>query len=129
MRTSLSIGALVLAVIAAAISVLDDAQEGIAFFAVTSLGAGVQAWATRGEFAGPRRRVAIAIAWAWLIAAVWIDLLLAWYQAAASRTTPTPEATYLGLTATVYHLFALHAGALLVLLAAHLPERWVAARR
>ena len=75
------------------------------------------------------RRLAIAIAWAWLIAAVWIDLLLGWYQAVASRTPPTPEATYLVLTATVYHLIALHGGALLVMLAAHVPERWVTARR
>jgi hypothetical protein len=39
----------------------------------------------------------------WLIAAAWIGVLLLMYQS-ASRPQPEPEATYLGLTATIYHL-------------------------
>lgn len=121
MRVWFATGAAALALLAALVSILDNAQEAIAFFAVAGVAAGVQAWSVREPFAGNRRRLAIGIAVIWLIAAVWIGVLLLMYQS-ASRPPPEPEATYLGLTATVYHLIALYGGAGLVALAAFAPR-------
>ena len=127
MRTNLSAAAAILSVIAGAVSLIDDAQEASAFFLVAAVVASIQAAAAKVPFAGPRRRLSRILAWAWVIAVVWIDALLVMYQSAA-RPTPEPEATYLGLTATAFHVIALHAGAVLVLLSAYVPERWVLAR-
>ncbi|MBA3779204.1 MAG: hypothetical protein H0X16_07900 [Chloroflexi bacterium] len=88
---------------------------------MAAVAAGVQAWSVREPFAGGRRRLAIGIAVLWLIAAIWTGVLLLVFQS-ASRPPPEPEATYLGLTATVYHLIALYGGAGLVALAAFLPR-------
>lgn len=123
MRVSLSVGAVALAVIAVGVSILDNAQEGVAFFAAAAILAAVQAWGAREPFAGGRRRLSIGIAAAWLIAAAWVGLLLVMSQG-ASRPEPEPEATYLGLTATIYHLVALYGGAVLVTLSAFLPRSW-----
>ena len=41
----------------------------------------------------------------------------------ASRPPPTPEATYLGLTATLYHLVGLYGGLVLMLGGAFGPDR------
>lgn len=123
MRQWSSVGAATLASIAVVVSVLDDAQEAVAFFVVAGIVAAIQAWLAAEPIAGARRGVSIAIAVAWLIATLWIDVLLLMYQG-ASRPPPEPEATYLGLTATIYHLVALHGGAVLVTLSASLPRRW-----
>lgn len=128
MRVWLATAAAALAILAVLVSILDNAQEALAFSAVAAVATGVQAWSVREPFAGNRRRLAIGIAVVWLIAVVWIDVLLAMYQS-ASRPPPEPEATYLGLTATVYHLLALHGGAALVSLAAFLPRGPVGARQ
>jgi len=123
MRVWLATAAVALALLAVLVSLLDNAQEALAFFTVATVAAGVQARSVREPFAGNRRRLAIGIAVLWLIAVIWIDVLLLMYQS-ASRPPPEPEATYLGLTATVYHLVALHGGAGLSALAAFLPRGW-----
>ena len=117
MRVRCALGAALLAAMALVVSILDDSAEGIAFFSAAAPGAAVQAWAVREPYGGARRRVAIALAVAWLVAAVWIGVLLVMYQS-ASRPLPEVEATYFGLTATAYHLVALYGGAVLVAVAA-----------
>lgn len=49
------------------------------------------------------------------------------YNTVWQATGPPPgaEATYLGLTATVYHLLGLYGGVLLALAAAFAPDRWM----
>jgi hypothetical protein len=126
-RVWFATAAVALALIAGLVSILDNAQEPLAFFAVTAAAAGLQAWFVREPFAGSRRRLAIGLAVHWLFAVLWIDVLLVMYQS-ASRPPAEPEATYLGLTATVYHLIALHGGAALVTLAAFLPRGTAGAR-
>jgi lysylphosphatidylglycerol synthetase-like protein (DUF2156 family) len=120
MRAWLALSACGLAVVAAVVSVLDGAREPLALFTVAAVLAGVQAWAVREPYLGWRRGLGIGIAVVWLMAAVWIGALLVMYNA-ASRPPPEPEATYLGLTATVYHLVALYGGALLVAIAGLQP--------
>jgi len=120
-RQWISAVAALLCAVALAVSVLDDAAEALAFFTVALVAAALQAWAGREPYEGPRRGVSVAIALLWWIAAAWIGVLLLMYQSGSSRPEPLPEATYLGLTATVYHLVALYGGALLVAVAAAWP--------
>jgi len=120
MRSWLSAGALALAIIAVVVSLLDGAGEALGFFIVAATAAGVQLWAGREPSAGWRRRIGIGVAVGWVIAAAWIGALLVMYQA-ASRPPPGPEMTFLGLTATVYHLVALSGGAVLVTVSALPP--------
>jgi hypothetical protein len=122
LRFWLSAAATALALIAVVVSVVDGAQEALAFFIVAAAAGGLQTWAARELFIGLRRRISIGIAVAWLIAAAWIGVLLLMYLG-ASRPPPEPEATYIGLTATVYHLVALYGGAVLVSLSAFLRGR------
>jgi hypothetical protein len=49
---------------------------------------------------------------------------LVWYQAMGSSRPPSaPEATYLGLTATVYHVIGLFGGAALMAISGFAPDR------
>lgn len=52
------------------VSILDNSAEGIAFFSAAAPAAAIQAWAVREPYGEARRRVAIALAVAWLVAAV-----------------------------------------------------------
>ena len=65
-----------------------------------------------------------------MLAAVWVGVLLVMSVTVwqASSPPPRPEDTYLGLTATVYHLVGLYAGAALMLLSAFGPDRWLGER-
>jgi len=121
-RRGLSAAAAVLSLVALLVSVLDSAQLEAAFFALAAVAAGVQAWVAREPFDGARRNLGRGIALGWLGVAIWTGVLLAMFQE-ASRPAPQPEATYLGLTATVYHVAAFYGGTVLVLLAAVLPPR------
>lgn len=121
MRFRLSAAATALALVAVAVSLLDNAQPALAFFIVAAVAAGLQMWSSRGPFVGLQRWISIGVAVVWLIAAVWIGVLLVMFQSAL-RPPPEPEATYLGLTATIYHLGALYGGAALVNLSAFLPR-------
>lgn len=121
MRVRCALGTALLAAITLVVSILDNSAEGIAFFSAAAPGAAIQAWAVREPYGGVRRRVAIALAVTWLVAAVWIGVLLVAYQS-ASRPPPEIEATYFGLPATAYRLVALYGGAVLVAMAALLPR-------
>lgn len=60
------------------------------------------------------------VATVWLAAAFIIGALLIWHRVmcACSMPFPAPEATYLGLTATVYHVAAVYLGGALMAVAA-----------
>lgn len=119
MREGLALAATVLCLVALIVSLLDDAQEAVAFFSVAAVVMLVHRRAVREPFEGRRATFAGLIAIASLLAVAWIDALLVMFQALGSRGAPTPpEATYLGLTASVYHLVALHASAALVTISA-----------
>lgn len=127
-RPWFSIAALILTVIAALVSVLDGDSVELAFFVLLALAALTQAWLVRTPDITWARRGGQGIAIGWVVAAVWIGVLLAMYQG-ASRPPPAPEEHYLGLTATVYHLVAVYAGALLVAIAAFGPRSLLDVRR
>jgi hypothetical protein len=102
---------------------LDGDADIVPFFVGLTVLGGVQAVAVREPFAGVRVWIGRAVAITWAFAAAWIGALLVMYQAACgcSMPLPAPEATYLGLTATVYHLAGTFGGGVLVLLSAFLP--------
>lgn len=112
------LGAAALAGIATLVAQLDADADIVPFFVGLTFAGGLQAWAAAHT---PRTRahraVVIGVALAWLVAAVWIGALLAWHRllCACSMPPPSPELTYLGLTATVYHLVGVYGGLVLVL--------------
>jgi hypothetical protein len=124
-RSVLALAASALAGLAAVIASLDGDADIVPFFVALTLGGAVAGWATQPPFAGVRRTLARAIAFAWLVAAGWVGVLFAmsftvW---AGSGPPPAPETTYLGLTATIYHLGGLYAGLPLIWAAAFAPDR------
>jgi hypothetical protein len=102
-RSLLAIGAAVLAALAAAVSQLDGDIDLVPFFVGLTVLGGVGMVAT-----------------AWVAAAFIIGGLLLWERAlcACSGPIPTAEATYLGLTATVYHVAGVYLGGALMAVAA-----------
>jgi hypothetical protein len=53
---------------------------------------------------------------------VWAGALLLWYVIGGGvGPAPGPETTYLGLTATIYHLIGLFGGAVFALIGAYAP--------
>jgi hypothetical protein len=120
-RSLLAIAAGLLAALAAIVANQDGDGDIVPFFVALTLAAGIAAWAVHEPFVGPRRTLARGIAVAWLGAAGWIGVLLLWFQAACGCSMPAPiapEATYLGLTATMYHLVGVYLGGALVTVAA-----------
>ncbi len=126
MRSALGLAASALAGLAAVIASLDGDGDIVPFFVGLTFAGGVAAWAAHPPFAGPRVRVAKAVALVWLVAAIWVGVLLlmsltVWQ---ASGPHPTPDRSYLGLPATAYHLVGLYGGAVLVLLLAFGRSGW-----
>lgn len=126
MRSALGLAASALAGLAAVIASLDRDPYIVPFFVGLTFAGGVAAWAAHPPFEGARRRVAQGIALTWLVAAVWVGVLLVMYVTVwqASTAPPTPTQTYLGLPATAYHLVGLYAGAALVLVLAFGRPSW-----
>jgi hypothetical protein len=120
MRSTLALGGSALAALAAAIASLDGDADIVPFFVGLTFLGGLGAWAMHEPFVGRRVLVGRAVGVVWLGAAAWIGVLLVWYQTACGCSYPSrpPEATYLGLTATVYHLAGLYLGGALVAVAA-----------
>ncbi len=129
MRSLLGLAAMVLTALATVVASQDSDADIVPFFVGLTVAAGIEAWAAHPPFEGRRRWTARLIASLWLIAALWIAVLLVMYQAMGSRPPPQPEDTYLGLTATVYHLIGVYGGALLVLASTVGPEAWFEGRR
>jgi hypothetical protein len=124
MRSLLGLAAMVLAGLATVVASQDGDVDIVPFFVGLTVAAGIEAWAAHPPFEGRRRWTARLIASLWLIAAVWIAVLLVMYQAMSSRPPPPPEDTYLGLTATIYHLIGVYSGAVLVAISAFGPDAW-----
>jgi hypothetical protein len=123
-RAWFSIAAGLLSAVALIVSVLDNAPEPLGFFAVATLAALIQAWCLRDPEALELRRLAVGIALAWVAGAIFIGVMLLVYQS-GTRPPPAAEKTYLGLTATVYHVIGVYGGALATLIAAVGPRRWL----
>jgi len=119
-RSMLGLAASAVAGLAAIIANQDGDGDIVPFFVGLTLIGGVEAWAAHPPFIGRRRRLAQGVALLWLLAAVWTAVLLLAF-AQASGPPPQPEDTYLGLTATVYHVVGLFGGAVLVLISAFGP--------
>lgn len=126
MRSLIGLGASALAGLAAVIASLDGDADIVPFFVGLTFLGGVEAWAAHPPFAGPRRWLARGTALLWLVAAAWVGVLLLMYQAlCACSSPPRPtEDTYLGLTATIYHLIGLYGGAVAVVISAVGPDGW-----
>lgn len=129
-RSSLAIAASAFAALAAVVASLDGDADIVPFFVGLTFAGGVGAWALHEPISPSRRLLAKGLAAAWVIASVWIGALLVWFQIACGciGPTPPPEATYLGLTATVYHLVGLYLGGALIFVAAYSRGRWLPVR-
>ena len=119
-RSLLAILASALAAVAGLVSQLDGDIDLVPFFVgLTVLGA-TGAFVVRAPYPERRRIFGVMIATAWIAAALTIGGLLVWEQAlcGCSRPEPIAEATYLGLTATAYHLAGVFLGGALMTVAA-----------
>jgi hypothetical protein len=116
MRSALGLVVSGLSGIAAIIASLDGDGDIVPFFVGLTFAGGLAAWAAHPPFEGSRRQIARGVALVWLLAGVWVGVLLVMSMTVwqASSPPPTPEETYLGLRASVYHLVGLYAGAVLV---------------
>jgi hypothetical protein len=119
-RSSLAIGAALVAGLAGVVASQDGDADIVPFFIGLTVLAGVGAWALHEPYAGQRRLLARGIGVTWLGAAGWIGALLLWQQAlcGCSSPPPVPAETYLGLTATIYHLAGVYLGGALMAVAA-----------
>ncbi len=124
MRSLLGLAASALAGLATIVADLE--RSIVPFFVGLTFFAGVEAWAAHSPFVGPRRILARGIAVTWLVAAVWIGVLLVNYQLACACSGPPPPPTqyYAGLPGDAYHLTALYGGLVLILVSAFGPDRW-----
>ena len=119
-RSLLALGAGLLAALAAIVASQDGDSDLVPFFVGLTFLGGIGAWAVQEPYAGTRRLIARAIAVGWVVAAIAVGVLLLWSQALCACTgpVPPPQATYIGLTATVYHVAALFVGGALMAVAA-----------
>ena len=120
-RSTLAIGAAFLAGLAGIVASQDGDADIVPFFIGLTVLAGLGAWAVHEPYRGRRQTLARGIGVVWLGAAGWIGALLLWQQALCGCSYPAPiapEATYLGLTATIYHLAGVYLGGALVAVAA-----------
>ena len=119
-RNLLAIGAAVLAAVAATVSQLDGDTSFVPFFVgLTALGA-TGAFVVREPYTDNRRVLGAIVATVWIAVAFIIGGLLLWERTlcACSMPEPVAEATYLGLTATVFHLAGVYLGGALIAVAA-----------
>jgi hypothetical protein len=119
-RSNLAIAATVLAAVAAIIAAQDGDGDIVPFFVGLTVAGGIGAWAVREPYSGRRQLLGRLIGGLWLIAAGWIGALLLMYQVTCGCSMPVvpPEETYVGLTATVYHLAGVYLGGALMAVAA-----------
>jgi hypothetical protein len=125
MRGLLGLSASALGGLAAIIASEDRDPSIVPFFVGMAFLGAVAGWATGTPYVGPRRTIGRAVGLIWLGSGIWVAVLLGLYQlTGGDRPTPPPEATYAGLTATVYHLAGLYGGLALVLVGTFGPDRW-----
>jgi hypothetical protein len=119
-RPLLAIGAAGLAAVAAFVSQLDGDLDLVPFFVGLTVLGGAGAFVVREPYTENRRVLGGVMATLWIATAAIIGGLLLWHQALCGCSMPEPvaEATYLGLTATVYHVAAVYLGGALMAVAA-----------
>lgn len=119
-RSLLAIGAAILTAVAAIVSQLDGDTDFVPFFLGLTVLGGAGGFAVREPYTGTRRIVGALVATAWIAVAFIIGALLLWERALCGCSMPEPmaESTYLGLTATVYHVAAVYLGGALMTVAA-----------
>lgn len=125
-RSVLALAASAVAGLAGVIASLDGDADIVPFFIGLTFLGGAMAWAAHPSLDARRRMLTRGIASLWVFVAAWAGILLIWYLAMGhDGPPPLPEATYLGLTATVYHLVGLFGGAVLAAIAAFAPDAWL----
>ena len=124
MRGLLALAASALAGLAGTVASLDRDADIVPFFIGLTFLGGIGGWAAHAGV-GVTRTTARAVALIWSGAAVWVGVLLVWSSTLGVGPEPPPEATYAGLTATVYHLVGLYGGAALMLVSAYGNDRWL----
>lgn len=123
-RSFLGGAAASLAALAAAVSYVDGEAAGggvLQFFIALTVVGAIGTVAVREPYRGRRRVVARAIGAMWLAAGGYIGVLLLWQQAVCGCSYPAPtgpEATYLGLPASAFHLAGVFGGGALMAVAA-----------
>jgi hypothetical protein len=130
MRGVRCLAASALAGVAAIVASQDGDADIVPFFVGLTFVGGVAAWASQPWSAAWRRGIVRGAAVLWIGAAAWVAvlLLLSATVLQASGPPPGPEETYLGLSATVYHVVGLYGGAVLIGIAAFAPDRWIQGR-
>jgi len=101
-------------------------EEKLAALGLGTASQTLAAWAEHLPFVGPRRRVAQAVGIAWLIAVLWVSVLLVMSVTVwqAGSPPPVPEERFLGLPESVYHVVGLYGGGVLVVLSAFGRPNW-----
>ncbi|MGZ8563010.1 MAG: hypothetical protein ACXWWU_05260 [Candidatus Limnocylindria bacterium] len=119
-RSLLATGASALAAVAGLVSQLDGDVAFVPFFIGLAVLGATGAFVVREPYTDNRRVFGAMVATVWIAVAFIIGGLLLWQRAlcACSMPEPTAEATYLGLTATVYHLAGVYLGGALMAVAA-----------
>lgn len=119
LRPLLALGASFLTAVAGVVAVIDGDAAIAPFFIVTTLLGGVVAWGLTGAGGALGRLAPKIITGAWVVAAIWIASLLVLFQITCGCSRPPPglEATYLGFTATVYHLVGTFGSTALIVVA------------
>ncbi|HVS12420.1 MAG TPA: hypothetical protein VMV46_00735 [Thermoanaerobaculia bacterium] len=119
-RSLLAVLASALAATAGLVAQLDGDLDIVPFFVGLTVLGSVGAFVVREPYTDNRRVFGAMLATVWIAAAVIIGGLLLWHQAlcGCSMPEPTAEATYLGLTATVYHVAGVYLGGALMAVAA-----------
>lgn len=127
MRSIFAFAASALAGLAVITASADGDSDIVPFFVGLTFLGGVAAWAAHPPFEGSRQSIARAVSVLWTSAAVWVAVLLAASVTVmqAASPPPGPEHTYVGITATAYHLTGLFGGAALMLACAFAPGRWL----
>jgi hypothetical protein len=125
MRGLFGLAASALAGLAAVVASQDGDLDIVPFFIGLTVVGGVEAWATHPPYQRLRRTIARAVGVTWIVAAIWVGMLLGMYQLiGGDGPPPSQEASYFGLTATVYHLVGLYGSLPLILVGAFGPDRW-----
>ncbi len=123
MRPLFAVAASGCATLGAVVASLDGHADFVPFFAGLAFCAAVAAGVAHEPFLGDRRRVARAAAGIWVVAAVWVGVLLLMAATVwqASGPPPTPDQAFVGIPATVWYLVALYGGAALMIGSVMLP--------
>lgn len=122
MRTILAMAASGLGLLAGVVSIAGGQGDFAPFFFALSGFAGIIAWLIGPGARPPRARmIAKGLAVLWAIVAIWIGLLLLWWQASCACSYPEPigpPPNVAGIPTTVFQLTATYLGGALVVVAA-----------